>query len=73
VTFLWYDVTMTEPERLWTAQDLAREAGVNDAYIRRLCLDGKIRGEKLGRQWLIRDADARRWLEIRAMKKALSL
>jgi len=73
VTQLCYTVAMTEPERLWTAQDLAREAGVNDAYIRRLLIDKKIRGEKVGRQWLVRDKDALVWLERRAMKKALNL
>ena len=52
-------------EKLWSVKDLAREAGVSGAYIRRLLADGRLRGEKLGGGWVVRDAEARRWLRER--------
>ena len=36
-----------------TAQQVAAELGYNDAHIRRLCMAGKIRAIKFGRQWII--------------------
>jgi hypothetical protein len=50
----------------WTTRDLAMAAKVTPAYIRQLILAGKLRGAyKLGRDWLIPDTVARRWLESR--------
>jgi len=65
---------MSEQKReWWTAQDLAKAAGINDSYIRRLLIAGKLDGEKIGRQWLIRDQVARAFLLKRAEQKELDL
>lgn len=52
----------------WTAAGLAahvREQGrhMTDGYVRRLCRRGRIQAMKLGRDWIIEDDEARRWLE----------
>jgi excisionase family DNA binding protein len=52
--------------RLLTTQEAAEIAGVSDAYIRQLLLEGKrLRGEKFGRQWMIQRAELERWLKER--------
>lgn len=53
----------------WTTNELADEAGVSAAYIRQLLLADKLKGAyKRGRDWLIPDPVARRWLETRKAK-----
>ncbi len=54
-----------EQGRPWSTKQLAEAAGVDDSYIRKLLIDGKIDGYKLGREWLIPDDVARAWLEER--------
>lgn len=55
-------------ERKWTTQDLAEAAGVSTAHIRRLLIDGReLRGYKLGRDWRVKDSEARRWLRERGV------
>ena len=51
----------------WTTNDLANAAGVDPARIRQLLLEGALRGEKLGRDWLVPNAEAKRWLESRGI------
>ena len=53
----------------WTTNDLANAAGVDPARIRQLLIEGaELRGEKLGRDWLVTSAEAKRWLESRGIK-----
>lgn len=54
--------------RFWTTSQLAEEARkrgkrVTSEYIRQLCSSGEIRAEKPGRDWLIPDREAQKWLE----------
>lgn len=60
---------MTIPDKLWSTSELAREAGVSSAYVRQLILDGKLKGTKQGRDWIIFDKDAQEWLRKREGKK----
>ena len=43
-----------------TAQQVAAELGYNDAHIRRLCIAGKLRAIKFGRQWIIGEDEVAR-------------
>ncbi len=56
---------MAEPGKLWTTKELAEAAGVDASHIRRLLIDGKLKGRKVGRDWAIPDDVARAWLEER--------
>jgi excisionase family DNA binding protein len=47
---------------IWTTQQLADKAGLTVSYIRRLLRKGIIKGEQPGRDWLIADSEARRFL-----------
>ena len=53
----------------WTTQELAQAADVTDAYIRYLLLNDQLQGDKFGRAWRIRDAEAQRFLEQRGIYK----
>jgi excisionase family DNA binding protein len=51
----------------WTTRELADEAGrrgrpVSQEHLRQLCAEGELRAEKPGRDWLIPDWAAQRWL-----------
>lgn len=51
----------------WTPDTIAayaKEQGrtVTPQYIRRLCRQGKIKASKPGRDWVIEDEEARRWI-----------
>jgi excisionase family DNA binding protein len=52
-------------KELWTVQELAQKAGVTDGYIRRLLIDGELKGEKFGTQWMIRRREVERFLRER--------
>jgi excisionase family DNA binding protein len=54
-----------ETRREWTTKQLAEAAGVSTAYLRQLLLAGTLKGQKVGRDWLIFDRDAQRWLASR--------
>jgi excisionase family DNA binding protein len=54
-------------EEMWTAQQLAKRAGVSDAHIRRLLIRGEIEGEKFGHIWSVSDDEAARWLGERGI------
>jgi plasmid maintenance system antidote protein VapI len=49
-----------------TVQELAERAGLTTARIRQLLAEGReLQGEKLFRVWVIRKAEAERWLRDR--------
>ena len=56
---------MSERTSPYTTNELGKEAGVSDAYIRRLLIAGKLTGEKVGRDWLIPVDVGRAWLTER--------
>lgn len=56
---------MSERTVPYTTTELAKEAGVSDAYLRRLLIAGKLAGEKRGRDWLIPAEEVKRWLAQR--------
>jgi hypothetical protein len=52
----------------WTTKELVEEAArrgrpVSQVYLQRLCKDKVLQAEKPGRDWLVSDHSARRWLE----------
>jgi len=53
----------------WTTSELAARADVSQAYIRQMLLSGRLRGAKRGRDWLIPDEEAQRWLANRKPRK----
>lgn len=53
----------------FTVTELAALAKVSGGYIRRLLLDGKLRGDKAGRTWTIPVEEAEAWLKKREEKK----
>ena len=48
-----------------TTKELAERSGTTQARIRQLCIAGKLKADKRGRDWLISAEDARRWLDSR--------
>jgi excisionase family DNA binding protein len=54
-----------EPGLDWTTKQLAQAGGVSSAYLRQLLIAGELRGRKLGRDWLIPDREAEKWLSNR--------
>jgi len=55
-------------ERLWTTAGLSEASGLHPTYVRRLLRDGKLRGVKYGRDWVVEDKVARAWLASREAK-----
>ena len=51
----------------WTTQQLAKRAGLADAYVRSLLIAGKIEAEKFGHIWAIPDEEAVRFLRERGI------
>ena len=51
--------------RLYTARELSKLAGVSDAYIRRLLKTGKIKGQKVGNSWAISKGEVVHYLQSR--------
>lgn len=49
--------------KLWTTDDLAKQSGYSTRQIRRYIRDGIIEGIKAGRDWVVSEDEARRWLE----------
>jgi excisionase family DNA binding protein len=54
-----------------TTRELAKRAGVSQAYIRRLCAQGILKATKPGRDWLIPDEEVEGWLRERKEKSAV--
>ena len=53
-----------------TPEQLAERVGVSASYISRLCRQGRIKASKPGgRDWLIPDDEAERWLREREKKR----
>lgn len=47
----------------WTTRRLAQASGLSTARIRQLLIVGRdLHGRKVGRDWLVSDAEAHRWL-----------
>jgi excisionase family DNA binding protein len=38
---------------VYTVKEAAREMGISEGRVRQLLLEGRIRGKKIGRDWLI--------------------
>jgi excisionase family DNA binding protein len=51
-----------------TTRQVAKQSGLTHRRIRQLCASGEIRAFKLGRDWLIRDEEAERFLQERQRK-----
>jgi excisionase family DNA binding protein len=62
---------MQTVRRDWTTRELADQAGVDPSRIRQLLLSKRLTGYKRGRDWLIPDSEARRWLEIRKQSRLI--
>jgi len=53
---------------LYTTADVARLASLtDDSYVRRLLIDGRLKGRKLGRQWVVTGRDLKKWLADREL------
>jgi len=52
-----------------TTRVLAEKAGVSQEYIRLLCAQGILKAMKPGRDWLIPEEEAERWLREREEKQ----
>lgn len=52
----------------WTTVRLAEATGLTSDYVRQLLNQGVIKGEKVGRDWLVSDSEARRWMASRKSK-----
>lgn len=51
------------PSRVWTVSAVASEAGISEARVRKLLREGRFPNAfKLGRPWLVPDADVRAYL-----------
>lgn len=53
----------------WTTKELAKAADVSPEYIRQEIWANNIEGQKLGRDWVIAEEEAQRWLEERRAKQ----
>ena len=60
---------MTERTKPWGSVELAKAASVTDAYIRRLCGEGKLDCYKVGRDWLIPPEVGEEWLQQRRKRR----
>lgn len=49
----------------YTTKILAQESGLTQAYVRQLCIEGKIQAKKVGRDWVISYGEAVRFLRER--------
>jgi excisionase family DNA binding protein len=49
-----------------TAREAARRLGCSVQYVRRLLRSGRLRGSKVGRDWVVEEADVTRWSVARA-------
>jgi len=53
----------------WTTANLAQYSGLSTARIRQLLIAGRLRGYKVGRDWLVSEADALAWLAQREARR----
>jgi excisionase family DNA binding protein len=61
---------MDENKQYWTTSELADAASVTQGWIRKLLRAGKVDGFKAGRDWLIEEEEALRYLHERGEVKA---
>ena len=60
------DTKQLPDKAMLTTAEVAAAAGVSVVWVRRLLTAGKqIRGEKVGRDWVVSRREALRWLEAR--------
>ncbi len=52
-----------------TTQEVASRLGVDDSYIRRLCINGRIEATKIGRDWVITEDALAEFEKTRKPKK----
>jgi excisionase family DNA binding protein len=52
-------------DQIYTVQDIARLTGIDEGFVRRSLIDGRLVGSKFGRQWAVVGRDLRRWLRTR--------
>jgi excisionase family DNA binding protein len=57
------------PKPYWSTKDLAEATGLVQAYIRQLVTEGKIKAVKVGRDWIIEDAEAQRFIQEREERR----
>lgn len=49
-----------EDERLWSVEELAEAVSLTPRRVRQMCAAGEVQAQKVGRDWIIEDAEARR-------------
>ncbi len=54
---------------MWTTISLAKAAGCDPSLLRKLLIAGRLKGEKIGRDWFVFDSEARRWLDERQAQR----
>jgi excisionase family DNA binding protein len=59
-------MTSGDHERLLTVGEVAKLLGYTVQHTRALIRTGKLKGKKLGRDWAIREADMKDFLETRS-------
>ena len=70
VKYTCFEVRRGEVMNDWlTTKELAELAGVSQARIRQLCIDGVLQASKGGRNWFIQRTEADRWLASRKPRK----
>ena len=47
-----------------TVQQIAERAGVTGSGVRRALLSGRLKGQKLGGQWVVARKEAERWIAL---------
>lgn len=50
---------------MWTTEALAEKVGLSDRHIRNLIANGTVVAEKVGRDWIITDEEADRFIALR--------
>ncbi|MDD5094336.1 MAG: helix-turn-helix domain-containing protein [Dehalococcoidia bacterium] len=45
---------------MYTTKEAAAKMGVDESHIRRLLIEGKLKGQKFGRDWMVLELDYKR-------------
>ena len=59
-----YDTNMSTPTKLLTTREAATLLNVSVRRITQFCKSGRLRGQKVGRDWLLTQADVSRFRRI---------
>lgn len=51
---------MDETPRLWSVEELAEAVSLTPRRIRQMCAAGEVQAQKVGRDWVVEDEEARR-------------